>query len=184
MARVKRGVTSHAKHKKVSRRQGLITAGARTLFASPSRRSRRPTNTPTATASGEIALSRALDSASQCGGAAIRTELQPLHRWSRQGRCSGRPQDPVRSRNPGACCLRSHCHKSKGSNGGVNALKPISRPWKTVCLVEIAAAKDEAAIEAVRIAALGKNGSVSALLKTLGAMTPAERREHGLLSMG
>ena len=36
----------------------------------------------------------------------------------------------------------------------------------------IAAAADEAALEAVRVAALGKSGSVSALLKTLGAMTP------------
>ena len=35
-------------------------------------------------------------------------------------------------------------------------------------LANVAAAKDEAALEAVRIAALGKNGSVSALLKTLG----------------
>ena len=33
----------------------------------------------------------------------------------------------------------------------------------------IAAAADEAALEAVRVAALGKSGSVSALLKTLGA---------------
>ena len=37
----------------------------------------------------------------------------------------------------------------------------------------IAAAGDEAALETVRVAALGKSGSVSALLKTLGGMTPA-----------
>ena len=43
----------------------------------------------------------------------------------------------------------------------------------------IAAAKDEAALEQVRIAALGKSGSVSALLKTLGAMTPDERKAQG-----
>src|SRR5476651_2002842 len=43
----------------------------------------------------------------------------------------------------------------------------------------IAAAKDEAALEAVRVAALGKSGSVSALLKTLGAMTPDERKIQG-----
>jgi phenylalanyl-tRNA synthetase alpha chain len=43
----------------------------------------------------------------------------------------------------------------------------------------VAAAGDEAALEAVRIAALGKSGSVSALLKTLGAMTPEERRTRG-----
>jgi phenylalanyl-tRNA synthetase alpha chain len=43
----------------------------------------------------------------------------------------------------------------------------------------IAAAADEAALEAVRVAALGRNGSVTALLKTLGAMTPDERRSRG-----
>jgi phenylalanyl-tRNA synthetase alpha chain len=40
-------------------------------------------------------------------------------------------------------------------------------------------AGDEAALEAVRIAALGKSGSVSALLKTLGAMTPDQRKSQG-----
>ena len=43
----------------------------------------------------------------------------------------------------------------------------------------IAAAADEAAIEAVRVAALGKKGSVSEKLKTLGAMTPEERQVMG-----
>ena len=46
-------------------------------------------------------------------------------------------------------------------------------------LTDIAAAADEAALEAVRVAALGKSGSVSALLKTLGAMTPDERKAKG-----
>ena len=41
------------------------------------------------------------------------------------------------------------------------------------------AAPDLAGLEAVRISALGKQGSVSALLKSLGAMTPDERRERG-----
>ena len=43
----------------------------------------------------------------------------------------------------------------------------------------IAAAADEAALEAVRVAALGKSGSVTALLKTLGGMTPDERKVQG-----
>ncbi|MBI3434324.1 MAG: phenylalanine--tRNA ligase subunit alpha [Proteobacteria bacterium] len=46
-------------------------------------------------------------------------------------------------------------------------------------LAAIAAAGGEAALEAVRIAALGKSGSVSALLKTLAAMSPEERRQQG-----
>jgi phenylalanyl-tRNA synthetase, alpha subunit len=48
----------------------------------------------------------------------------------------------------------------------------------------IAAAADEAALEAVRVSALGKKGSVSELLKTLGSMTPEERREKGPLING
>jgi len=43
----------------------------------------------------------------------------------------------------------------------------------------IEAAADEAALEAARVAALGKKGAVSELLKTLGAMTPQERKDKG-----
>jgi phenylalanyl-tRNA synthetase alpha chain len=46
-------------------------------------------------------------------------------------------------------------------------------------LAALAAAADESAVEDVRIAALGKSGSISALLKTLGGMTPDERKEKG-----
>jgi phenylalanyl-tRNA synthetase alpha chain len=46
-------------------------------------------------------------------------------------------------------------------------------------LTEIGSAADEAALEAVRVAALGKKGSVSELLKTLGAMAPEERKTRG-----
>ena len=50
---------------------------------------------------------------------------------------------------------------------------------ESTILKDIAAASDEAALEAVRVAALGKSGSVSALLKTLGSMTPDERKAKG-----
>ena len=40
-------------------------------------------------------------------------------------------------------------------------------------------AADLTALEALRVAALGKQGSVSGLLKTLGAMSPEERKERG-----
>src|SRR5476651_1195827 len=43
----------------------------------------------------------------------------------------------------------------------------------------VAAAKDEAALEALRVSTLGKSGSVSALLKTLGSMSPDERKVQG-----
>ena len=51
-------------------------------------------------------------------------------------------------------------------------------------LADIAAAADEAALEAVRVAALGRNGTITALLKTLGTMTPDERRVQGPLING
>ena len=43
----------------------------------------------------------------------------------------------------------------------------------------IAGAGDEAALEQVRVSALGKKGSISELLKTLGGMSPDERKEKG-----
>src|ERR1700726_5174179 len=46
-------------------------------------------------------------------------------------------------------------------------------------LSQTAAAGDEAALEAVRVAALGKKGSISALLATLGKMSPDERKTEG-----
>jgi len=45
----------------------------------------------------------------------------------------------------------------------------------------IAAAKDERALDEVRVAALGKKGSIAELLKTLGAMSPDERKINGPL---
>jgi phenylalanyl-tRNA synthetase alpha chain len=49
---------------------------------------------------------------------------------------------------------------------------------------EIDAAEDVAALEAVRVAALGKTGSISGLLKTLGSMTPELRKQNGPLING
>jgi phenylalanyl-tRNA synthetase alpha chain len=56
---------------------------------------------------------------------------------------------------------------------------------QSALLADIAAAGDPAALEAIRVRALGKQGSVTALLKTMGAMTPEQRltegpRIHGL----
>ena len=50
---------------------------------------------------------------------------------------------------------------------------------ETDTLAAIAGTADEAALEAVRIDALGKKGSVSMLLATLGKMAPDERRSAG-----
>jgi phenylalanyl-tRNA synthetase alpha chain len=50
---------------------------------------------------------------------------------------------------------------------------------ETELLAAVANAADEPALEAVRVAALGRNGSISALLKTLGTMSPEVRKEQG-----
>ncbi|MBU6268548.1 MAG: phenylalanine--tRNA ligase subunit alpha [Sphingomonadales bacterium] len=46
-------------------------------------------------------------------------------------------------------------------------------------LDRITAAQDLDAVEALRVAFLGKQGSISGLLKTLGAMSPEERQSEG-----
>ena len=51
-------------------------------------------------------------------------------------------------------------------------------------LAEVTAASDEAALESVRVAALGKSGSITALLKMLGALSPEERKSQGPLING
>jgi phenylalanyl-tRNA synthetase alpha chain len=48
-------------------------------------------------------------------------------------------------------------------------------------LAAVLAAADEAALEAVRVTALGKKGSISELLKSLGAMSAEERKLNGPL---
>jgi phenylalanyl-tRNA synthetase alpha chain len=55
----------------------------------------------------------------------------------------------------------------------------MTEALQTELLTAIAAAETLDALEAVRIAALGKAGSVSALLKTLGGMTPEQRQAEG-----
>jgi phenylalanyl-tRNA synthetase alpha chain len=50
---------------------------------------------------------------------------------------------------------------------------------ETDLLTEIAAAPDVAALEAARVGALGKSGAVTVLLKSLGGMSPDERRLQG-----
>jgi len=51
-------------------------------------------------------------------------------------------------------------------------------------LAAVDAAKDERALDEVRVSALGKKGSIAELLKTLGAMSPEERKANGPLFNG
>ena len=55
---------------------------------------------------------------------------------------------------------------------------------KTDVLTRIENAPDVAALEALRIEFLGKQGSISGLMKTLGKMTPEERQVQGPLLNG
>ncbi|MBX9797516.1 phenylalanine--tRNA ligase subunit alpha [Sphingomonas sp.] len=50
---------------------------------------------------------------------------------------------------------------------------------KADLLAQIAAATSPDALEAIRVAALGKSGQITQLLKTLGAMTPEQRLAEG-----
>ena len=51
-------------------------------------------------------------------------------------------------------------------------------------LAQVAGAADLAALDAVRVAAVGKSGVISGLLKTLGTLSPEERRDRGGLING
>ncbi|MEN9718434.1 MAG: phenylalanine--tRNA ligase subunit alpha, partial [Pseudomonadota bacterium] len=50
---------------------------------------------------------------------------------------------------------------------------------RDAALARIAAAQDLGTIEALRVEFLGKQGSISGLLKTLGAMSPEDRQTVG-----
>jgi phenylalanyl-tRNA synthetase alpha chain len=58
------------------------------------------------------------------------------------------------------------------SSGGLEGLRDE-------LLASIAGAADLAGLEAIRIAALGRNGRVTGLMKTLGGLAPEERRARG-----
>jgi phenylalanyl-tRNA synthetase alpha chain len=93
--------------------------------------------------------------------------------------------------------LRALFDRASASEGIRKDIRNPRRPWgqrgffiqgqsmtatdqlRTDILAAIAAAADEAALEAVRVAALGKKGSVSEMLKSLGAMSAEERQVAG-----
>src|SRR2546422_11552604 len=70
------------------------------------------------------------------------------------------------------------------------ALAQLRRPMTDLPALEnellaaVANASDEAALEAVRVAALGRNGSITALLRALGTMAAEERKQQGPLING
>ena len=207
MARVKRGVTSHAKHKKVlkaakgyyGRRKNTIRIAKQAVekanqYAYRDRKRRKRTF--------RALWIQRLNAAVR----PVRPDLQPIYRRPRQGRgrwstarccpisrsASRRPsrrssRRPTR-RDAAGILPRSNrmrrCRASRpASDDDRDSMSDLANS-KPNCSAAVAAAADEAALEAVRVAALGKSGSVSALLKTLGAMTPDERKEQGPLING
>src|SRR2546422_9059615 len=66
----------------------------------------------------------------------------------------------------------------------MSGLQSDLRQLETRTLAAVAAAADEAALESVRVSALGKKGAISELLKRLGMMSPEERKQHGPLING
>ena len=96
------------------------------------------------------------------------------------GDASVQPPDP--SSRPGALHAdagrRQAARYRFAADGGVTTMSDPSTLEQEI-LAAVAGAADEAALEAVRVAALGKSGSVSALLRTLGAMTPEQRKAEG-----
>src|SRR5256886_8988840 len=70
------------------------------------------------------------------------------------------------------------------------ALAQLRRPMtdrralESELLAAVASASDEATLEAVRVAALGRNGSLTALLRALGTMAAEERKQQGPLING
>src|SRR5215471_2013456 len=51
-------------------------------------------------------------------------------------------------------------------------------------LARVTNAKDERALDELRVSALGKKGTIAELLKSLGGMTPDERKTNGPLFNG
>ena len=100
MSRVKRGVTSHAKHKKVykaakgfyGRRKNTIRAAKAAVEKAGAICLPRPQ-------AQEAHLPRALDPAHQCRGASVRHDLQRLHQRPVQVGHHGGPQGAVGSRH-------------------------------------------------------------------------------------
>ncbi len=78
--------------------------------------------------------------------------------------------------------LSSPAEREKGVGGAAcsrRATMTDLSALKAETLAAISAASDEAALESARVAALGKKGSISALLATLGKMSPEERKSAG-----
>ncbi|NCC48180.1 MAG: phenylalanine--tRNA ligase subunit alpha [Clostridia bacterium] len=61
-------------------------------------------------------------------------------------------------------------------------MKEQLQTMRNACLAALSSAADKAELEQIRLRYLGKKGELTAILKTLGSLTPEERRETGQLA--
>ena len=130
MARVKRGVTAHAKHKKVlkaakgyyGRRKNTIRIAKQAVEKALQYGYSRPQ-------AQEAHLPRPVDPAHQRGGARARPDLRAIYRRPEQGRHRGRPQGAGRHRCQGRSGLQGALRAGgrPGEEGGLSCHPGISR---------------------------------------------------------
>jgi phenylalanyl-tRNA synthetase alpha chain len=93
------------------------------------------------------------------------------------------PPEPRAFETPHPALRATFSRKREKELGGADSFdRPAMTDLSSLreqTLAAINAASDEAALEVARVAALGKKGTISALLATLGAMSPDERRSAG-----
>ena len=120
MSRVKRGVTSHAKHKKVYKAaKGFYGRRKNTIRAAKAGgREGRAIRLPRPQAQ-EAHLPRALDPAHQRRGASVRHDLQRLYQRPRQVGHHGGPQGAVGSRHRRAGGVPGDRREGQGCAGGL-----------------------------------------------------------------
>ena len=213
MARVKRGVTAHAKHKKVlkaakgffGRRKNTIRAAKAAVdksmqYAYRDRKNRKREfralwiqRINAAVREHGLTYSRFISGLATAGSKSTARfcptspfpSPQPSPRLSsrRRVRCRRPPETPSPLPAPLA---RKGLGEARilpvGREGGANGFAgrprghvgPSGRKRETLAAIE--SAPDESALEAARVAALGKKGSISALLATLGKLAPDERK--------
>src|SRR3990167_8860702 len=88
----------------------------------------------------------------------------------RRGICAERPDAKVKARP-----LPFSCASNSASGRGMDDIAAL----KAGLLADIERTETPGQVEELRVGALGKQGVVTALLKTLGGMSPEERQERG-----
>ncbi len=132
----------------------------------------------------EARLSRAVDPAHQCGRPRIRSVVQPLHLRPAEGGHRDRPQGAGGSGGARHRRVRRHCRESEsrtgredsaGSSGGRGEGPGVAGRAATPRRTS-ARARSCAALDAVRVAVLGKKGETHGAAEGLGKRCRREER--------